>query len=360
MFIGNLLDKRSGVTIETTYYRSNTTQPLPPTAPTGDLPKGEALGWQWDELCGNGLDIHIKLAAPQETNEKARIWLCQLILHQVAAPASVADGATLYRNGADGNPGLIAQTKPQPGQQLTGDIVLDANCFADDLLLRIQTDYRNLQFNSIEIIGAVLEDTCVFPLPAETKFKPGKAIEADSLRTIEADLADPDCAAAADYLQDLFQNALHITLSVKNDDVASSDSSILIRKDSSLPAEGYRLVTAADRISITAGDRRGLLYGAAALYQLALSGQIQPTEINDAPFLDFRGVHVGLPSRENIPFLKRLIRYLLIPLRYNTLFVEIGAGMRYDRHPEINEAWIRCKEKYEAGEWPMVGHLNNV
>ncbi|MBR6682942.1 MAG: family 20 glycosylhydrolase [Firmicutes bacterium] len=366
MFIGNLLDKRSGVAIETSYYRSNTTQSLPPTMPAGNLSKGEALGWQWDELCGSGLDIHIKLTAPSETNEKSRIWLCQLILHQAAAPASVADGATLYRNGADGNPGLIAQTKPQPGQQLTGDIVLDAGCFADDLLLRIPTDYRNLQFESIEIIGAVLEDTCVFPLPAETKIKPGKAIPTGTLTTIYTNLADADCAAAADYLQDLFKNALHISLAIQNapsannDDASSSDGSIAISKDASIPAEGYRLVTAADRISITASDRRGLLYGAAALYQLAITGQIQPTEISDAPFLGFRGVHVGIPSRENITFLKRLIRYLLIPLRYNTLFVEIGAGMRYDRHPEINEAWVRCKEKAEAGEWPMVGHLNMI
>ena len=360
MFIGNLLDKRSGVSIDATYYKSNTTQALPPTTPAGDLTQNQPLGWQWDELCGSGLDIHIQLGAPQETNEKSRIWLCQLILHQAAAPASVADGAILYRNGADGNPGLVAQTRPQPGQQLAGDIILDANCFADDLLLRIQTDYRNLQFNSIEIIGAVLEDTCVFPLPAETKTRPGKAIPAASLTTICTDLTDPDCAAAADYLQDLFKNALHITLSVKNVDIPSSDGSIVITKDTSLPSEGYHLTTAVDRISIAGSDLRGLLYGAASLYQLSLTGQIQPIEINDAPFLGFRGVHLGLPSRENIPFLKRLIRYLLIPMRYNTLFVEIGAGMRYDRHPEINEAWGRCKEKYEAGEWPMVGHLDMI
>ncbi len=267
MFIGNLLDKRSGVSIDATYYRSNTTQPLPPTTPAGNLAQGEPLGWQWDELCGSGLDLHLKLTAPSYEAAKSRIWLCQLILHQAAAPASVADGAILYRNGADGTPGLIAQTKPQPGQQLTGDIVLDANCFADDLLLRIQTDYRNLQFESVEIIGAVLEDTCVFPLPAETKTRPGKAIPAASLTAICTDLSDPDCAAAADYLQDLFKNALHVTLRVQNDDAATTDYSIAISKNTDLPAEGYRLTTAADRISIAAGDRRGLLYGAAALYQ---------------------------------------------------------------------------------------------
>ena len=366
MFIGNLLDPRSGVAIETTYYRSNTTQLMPPTSPAGDLVKGETLGWQWDDLCGSGLDIHLKLTAPQGAAAKSRIWICQLILHQAAAPASVADGATLYRNGADGTPGLIAQTKPQPGQQLEGDIILDANCFADDLLLRIQTDYRNLKFESIELIGAVLEDTCVFPLPAETKDRPGKAIAAASLTTIAADLSDPDCAAAADYLQDQFKNALHIALTINNapsansDPAYSSDGIIAISKDPAILAEGYRLVTAADRITIKASDLRGLLYGAAALYQLALTGQIQPTEINDAPFLGFRGVHIGLPSRENIPFLKRLIRYLLIPMRYNTLFVEIGAGMRYDRHPEINEAWVRCKEKAESGEWPAVAHLDMI
>lgn len=388
MFIGNLLDPRSGVAIETTYYRSNTTQTLPPTSPAGNLAKGEPLGWQWDDLCGSGLDIHLKLTPPQDpaidsnkqTLSQGRIWICQLILHQAAAPASVAEGAVLYRNGADGVPGLIAQTNPAPGQQLTGDIVLDAGCFADDLLLRIGTDYRNLQFTSIELIGAVMEDTCVFPIPAEIKARPGKAIAAASLTNIAADLSDPDCAAAADYLQDLFQNGLHIPLSIKdstsanskdaqsanNDDPASSGKAsvegltITIIKDVATPAEGYRLTTAASGASLKAADRRGLLYAAAALYQLGITGTIQPTEINDSPFQGFRGVHIGLPSRENIPFLKRLIRYLLIPMRYNTLFVEIGAGMRYDRHPEINEAWVRCKEKAESGEWPAVAHLDMV
>ena len=196
MFIGNLLDPRSGVAIETTYYRSNTTQTLPPTSPAGNLTKGEPLGWQWDDLCGSGLDIHLKLTPPQDpaidpdkqTPSQGRIWICQLILHQAAAPASVAEGAVLYRNGADGVPGLIAQTNPAPGQQLTGDIVLDAGCFADDLLLRIGTDYRNLQFTSIELIGAVMEDTCVFPIPAETKARPGKAIAANRLTTIASEL----------------------------------------------------------------------------------------------------------------------------------------------------------------------------
>ncbi len=358
MFIGNLLDKRCGVSIETNYYTSNTTNSLPPTSPAGDPAKGESIGWHWDELCGSGLDIHMKLTAPQDdTATQSRLWICQLILHQTTT--SVADGAVLYRNGASG-PGLIAQTKPQPGQQLTGDIVLDANCFADDLLLRIETDYRDLQFQNIELIGAIMEDTCVFPLPAETKMRPGKAIKAADLKIIITNPADPDCAAAAEYLQDLFQNGLHITLSVKIDDAESSDCAIAIRKDDAIPAEGYRLTAAADRVSLKASDRRGLLYAAAALYQLAQAGTIQPTEIGDAPFMGFRGVHIGLPSRENIPFLKRLIRYLLIPMRYNTLIVEIGAGMRYDRHPEINEAWVHCKEKYEAGEWPMVGHLNMI
>ncbi len=366
MYIGNLLDTRSGVSIETTYYKSNTTQPLPPTSPAGDLSQGQPTGWQWDALCGSGLDIHLKLTPPQDptaasgnqTAPGSRIWICQLILHQTAA--SVAEGAALYRNGADGVPGLIAQTRPQPGQQLTGDIVLDAGCFADDLLLRIETDYRNLEFSSVELIGAILEDTCVFPIPTETVTRPGKAIAAADLTTICTDLSDPDCAAAAEYLQDLFQNGLHITLSVKNGDADSSDCAIALGKDAAIPAEGYHLTTSASGASIKASDRRGLLYAAAALYQLSMTGTIQPTEINDAPFMEFRGVHIGLPSRENITFLKRVIRYLLIPMRYNTLIVEIGAGMRYDRHPEINEAWACCKEKYEAGEWPMVAHMNMI
>ena len=103
MFIGNLLDPRSGVAIETTYYRSNTTQTLPPTSPAGNLAKGEPLGWQWDDLCGSGLDIHLKLTPPQDpaidpdkqTPSQGRIWICQLILHCYITASASAMSAML-------------------------------------------------------------------------------------------------------------------------------------------------------------------------------------------------------------------------------------------------------------------------
>ena len=82
--------------------------------------------------------------------------------------------------------------------------------------------------------------------------------------------------------------------------------------------------------------------------------------IDDYPASKIRGVHLCLPRREDIPFVKRLIRYVLAPMRMNTLFLEFAAGMRFDRRPEINEAWLRANRKAALGEWPPVPHGDMV
>ena len=67
-------------------------------------------------------------------------------------------------------------------------------------------------------------------------------------------------------------------------------------------------------------------------------------EVRDWPYKPMRGAHIYMPGRDDIPFFKRLLAWLA-SLRYNTLFLEVGGGMRYDRHPEVNEAWARfCEE----------------
>ena len=120
------------------------------------------------------------------------------------------------------------------------------------------------------------------------------------------------------------------------------------RLEPPLPAEGYILKVSPQTAVVTGADASGCLYGASALCQLLrrLDGALAVplVQVRDWPAKPMRGVHIYMPGRAEIPFFKDLLAWLA-SLRYNMLFLEVGGGMRYDRHPEVNEAWQRfCRE----------------
>ncbi len=119
--------------------------------------------------------------------------------------------------------------------------------------------------------------------------------------------------------------------------------------DASLGTEEYALRADAVQTVITSGGRLGLLYGVETFLQLAEGGTMPSCQIHDEPFLPLRGVHIGLPSKENAEFARRLVRDLLLSMRYNTLFIEFAGCVRLDSHPEIAKAWLRGKAEGRLG-----------
>jgi hypothetical protein len=109
-----------------------------------------------------------------------------------------------------------------------------------------------------------------------------------------------------------------------------------------LVAEGYSLVVSPHGLSIEATDLRGMRYGMDAVVRMATAGKglIPACEIHDEPSVPIRGVHLFLPAREDLPFFQRLLEFLA-RYRYNTIYLEIAAGMEFTSHPEINTAWER-------------------
>lgn len=111
--------------------------------------------------------------------------------------------------------------------------------------------------------------------------------------------------------------------------------------------EGYVLSITPDRIWLAGVAAAGAYYGVQTLAQLlsASNGESLPlVTIRDWPACPIRAAHVYMPPREHldffIGFLDVLARY-----RYNALMLEVGGGMEYERHPEINEGWRRfCRE----------------
>ncbi|MHB0878446.1 MAG: family 20 glycosylhydrolase [Anaerolineae bacterium] len=128
-----------------------------------------------------------------------------------------------------------------------------------------------------------------------------------------------------------------------------------------IPAEGYCLRVMSDRVVIVGADRNGCLYGLSTLAQLLRVDGDSVTaplgEVRDWPYKPMRGAHIYMPGRDDIPFFKELLAWMS-SLHYNMLFLEVGGGMRYDRHPEVNEAWVRfCQDvrAYPGGPRGLQG-----
>ena len=109
--------------------------------------------------------------------------------------------------------------------------------------------------------------------------------------------------------------------------------------------EGYVLRTSPDITIVGGSDERGAFYGLQSLRQLAVERnkgvRFAGYQIRDWPAKPFRGFKLYLPGRDHIPFFKRFVRDTLALYKYNTLIVEMNASMRFERHPELNSAWIR-------------------
>ncbi|MBU0609771.1 MAG: beta-N-acetylhexosaminidase, partial [Armatimonadetes bacterium] len=118
--------------------------------------------------------------------------------------------------------------------------------------------------------------------------------------------------------------------------------------------ELYSLQVGKSGAVIAAATYAGFYYAVQTLAQLVqrrASGADARTRcslplvsILDYPLKPIRGIHTYLPSRANLPFFKRFIEWLGRH-KINTIFLEVGGGMEYRRHPEMNRAWEDfCKE----------------
>jgi hypothetical protein len=113
--------------------------------------------------------------------------------------------------------------------------------------------------------------------------------------------------------------------------------------DSQPGPEGYVLQVSENLVLIAGSDEAGAFYGLQSLRQLVdkQSGgpQVLGVRIRDWPYKPFRGIRLYLPGHQNIPFFKRFVRNFVALYKYNKLIVEMNAGMRLDRHPELNAGW---------------------
>lgn len=124
--------------------------------------------------------------------------------------------------------------------------------------------------------------------------------------------------------------------------------------------EGYALEIKSDEIRLCAMSKRGFIYAVSTLKQLIAADKVAEGIIYDRPDVAIRGYKVYTPGADNIDTFKKTIDKLIY-YKYNTVMIEVGGAMEYDRHPEINEKWKEfCTEvsispeathKIEHGYW---------
>ena len=225
----------------------------------------------------------------------------------------------------------------ETGKRCGRSITVPVGAVGKSLIIRVYTWIRNVTIQNIEILGAYDDkNPLVWPTPKSITYLGGRA----KIKSITARTHGEDEKFAASFLKERIAENLGRLPNTKK----------------AYSGERYTVETEGNTIIVTASSRLALLYGADTILQLTTSEGVSLFNCDDKPTKELRGFHAGVPRLADFEFMRRFYRYVLLPLRYNVVFVQITAAMRFDRHPEISEAWLRACEDEDKGLVPPVPH----
>ena len=353
MEFGSFLDNRRTDNVRYCYRKSGLEEAYPPDlqkeavqadwydAQVGNLFFQKPVAWQGAQLTYGSIDIVVQLPerrfvdhAALAFGEGTELRGVECLTHQ------------------EGRLQKIGVLNPQTGSTVQeSEVTIPVGIFCDHVIVRLKGAYHDVIVKGLELKGAWKMDETVFPLPEHAEFC-GTGMRIDQIKSVHA--KGEDASFAARYLADRWKDktANELTVDAEHGDISME----LIPME----GDGFQISSEASGCRITAGSRRGLLYAVEAVMQLIQGNHIKACRISDRPFMNFRGVHVALPSRSNLPFLKQMIQHVFVPMRYNAVFIQVSGAMRYDRFPEINDAWLTACDNYEKGLWPLPAHYSFV
>jgi len=325
MYIGKLNDR---MTIDYSLTKLDS-RAVPRLLENGNPFLGQRLAVSWSELLASGLALHLTIPAGFLINN--------LVVHltEDSAPASVS----VY---SEDKQRLFSCYSGETGKHITEKVlVLPVEKDVTSLVLEAVSDFSDIVYDQIEIYGAELSGIALYPTPEYCRIE-DRMVSLSSFPTVSG------CPEAAQVLREKLGMRLK----------EAADSSIDFLFDLSISKNGFRLLVENAKIQIFAADLQGFVMGAETLVKLAQNHSVPVCEIRDAPFAEFRGVHLYLPSESQMEFAKRLVKYLLSPMGYNYLIIEVAGAMAFDSHPEINTAVRKAYVNHRAGKWPEMPHSN--
>ncbi|MBQ9117196.1 MAG: family 20 glycosylhydrolase [Clostridia bacterium] len=321
MYIGQL-DYKNNVT----FTHAGTALPFDPEK------NGSEIYWKWTRIYDTAVDINILL------EKKSYVGAIEFTLKEGSA---ITKAEALIDGRIAGN------YRAESGKQAKGEILIPIGVSGDAVTLRLYADMADVRLDLPIIFGAYQDgNPLIYPTPASVEWCDGTVIPGNIL-----DYSCPNLSAAADYLRLRLSER-----SILFDSEKGAPITLEIDGDRDFGAERFILTVSDKEINIRGGSRIALMYAITALLQLEKDGAFRKCRIDDHPEQELRGFHMGLPRIEKLEFAKSLLRYVLIPMRYNMLFIEFNAQMRFDRHPEINEGWIDACEKHKKGLQPKIAH----
>ena len=221
------------------------------------------------------------------------------------------------------------------------------NLYGQEITVRVRGNFKDVHFAEAKIFGFCPDDEEPFILPKPKKLEySDKRVKIGTLST-----SSSDGMFAADFLTDSLKERYEPL--PEGDGI---DLSFEISKE--YESERYSVLVTEGEATVTAGSRLALLWGACRIIDLWEDGTLPVISIDDKPDVPMRGFHMGLPKADRRDFVKKLARYVLLPLGYNHIILEFNGDMRYDRHPEITEKWIESEKLYQEGKGPRVMHAD--
>ncbi len=353
MYIGLLTDERAGTNISYSYRKRGTDIPFLPVMikereDLGTYKQDGSLfldhvGYGGYELLYGEVDIVISLGK--------RVFVDHIELSQKRSKTeniSSEIGALTVLRKDHGKYIPIGKYNAETGKNVTDKTIrADVGVFTDNLVLRIKGECKEVVIGKLKIYGASDMEDAVYPLPESMVLGGG------NLTKLTGVFAEgPDAEVAAANFCEKYSERFGKTLGRGDGNISFSLADI--------GEEEIRVTVTEKYAKVEGGSRRALLWGSEKLLQLVTDSGIKCARIKDKPFLGMRGVHLALPARDKIPFLKNIVKYVLMPMGYNQLILQLSGAMEYKRHPKINEAWLRMCSKYEKGEWPLPAHYNFI
>ena len=345
MKLGHLNTPSSGLRWETAAYRAGTDISFPPEKLTNGNYR-----WFWTKTMGTGVDLRIMF----EKEVFASVIRLELI------GASALSCAQILVPTEDGEK-AVGIHRAENGKYFGKTVEINVGAASDTFIIRMIPGMVSLELSEPEVIGAVFDEPVLYPTPSSVQWGEG-SLPLEELLSAKDDGHPDSTFALAHYRERLEEVIARYTLprswlrSAPAPLKPSGCTAVILRHTDDLPKESYCLTVSNTGVLLEASDRLGILYAVERLMEMTTAAGVPFCTIEDRPYKEMRGFHFGLPPREEIPFLKKLLKNILIPYHYNQLIMEFAGGMRFDSHPEISEAWLEGNRKSAAGEIPEFPH----
>ena len=258
---------------------------------------------------------------------------CVEIRFAIKPNITVYQSAVLYCGGR-----ALSRFDAQTGGTCKDDaLILNADTVTDSLTVEITPFFSGVDVKEVSVYGATA-DCPIYPLPDDCRTGERRFL----FKTVSGG------GIGAAVLTEKYKEITGVTL--------AEGGEIRFEKDDSLVNDGYRLSVTESGARLYYASERGAVSAAEAFVALCNGDGALECEASLTPALPFRGVHLFLPSMENMDFAKRLIKYFISPLGYNCAIIEVAGGMEYASHPEITEKVREIAKNFREGKGPQLPH----